>query len=643
MEFMDRRSRSVLVQFWLAVESYKNPLEDADAESSPESGGEDELSEAEVQTLREDLRMLLPQYLAPGAMPAVISPRHVEKIRMFAQSTGSTGVRRARRAVVKAQAEVEKAMAHDFEEFSASDLGFRARADLDRTMHATRQELPPQVSIAPAQSQLTRRVAKPRVELPATKSAPASLEFLISSPSAEEDERPPLFAEESDSPEVIQARRMEAISAALEDIMAEDTSSMRSTVGSTSARRRRAGLFGDDQSLPSVAEDLEDAVEAAEEAEREEVQLAGPGDLQLEEEIARLGVKLDELRAQEALLAALVRKAELTGDAAELKLLRRSQSSVARELRAREFQKTQFETQAKENKLVPGRTHVAISSTSMGEEPGEGQIVRYLVEVQQLDENRSGNVASGWVVARRYNEFWAMHYKLRERYVAVRGLDFPGKRLVGIVTPAFVDGRRVGLERYLQVRDSRDYQGRSKMSFQSLIAIPAICESDELRAFLSRQDSTVGTPASPTASSHSPGAANFVRSMYRSVAGSLDDMIFGPSMLDVMLQRLVRQAAARAGIVGAGAGDESLVARSLSPEALVGESEGGETATSAFSAPICDLVLAVFELNKENNWLRRQAVVVILQQVLGGTIERYGSPLARVVILISALLGESAT
>lgn len=48
----------------------------------------------------------------------------------------------------------------------------------------------------------------------------------------------------------------------------------------------------------------------------------------------------------------------------------------------------------------------------------------------------------------------------------------------------------------------------------------------------------------------------------------------------------------------------------------------GETSTSTFSAPICDLVLAVFELNKKNNWLRRQAIVIILQQVLGGTIER---------------------
>ena len=57
----------------------------------------------------------------------------------------------------------------------------------------------------------------------------------------------------------------------------------------------------------------------------------------------------------------------------------------------------------------------------------------------------------------------------------------------------------------------------------------------------------------------------------------------------------------------------------LSPELKPLE---GESSTSSFSAPICDLVLAIFELNKEDSWLRRQAIVIILQQVLGGTIER---------------------
>jgi sorting nexin-25 len=41
-----------------------------------------------------------------------------------------------------------------------------------------------------------------------------------------------------------------------------------------------------------------------------------------------------------------------------------------------------------------------------------------------------------------------------------------------------------------------------------------------------------------------------------------------------------------------------------------------------FIKPICDLFLEAFELNKGNNWLRGRAVVVVLHQLLGGTIER---------------------
>ena len=127
---------------------------------------------------------------------------------------------------------------------------------------------------------------------------------------------------------------------------------------------------------------------------------------------------------------------------------------------------------------------------------------------------------------------------------------------------------------------------------------------------------------------------DLVRNVYRSVAESIDDMFFGPSMLDVMIQRLTRQAAEFAGIVGSGINDEDLVAQALNAsgraasEATLSKLPGdlkpieGETSTSTFSAPICDLVLAVFELNKKNNWMRRQAIVIILQQVLGGTIER---------------------
>lgn len=105
-------------------------------------------------------------------------------------------------------------------------------------------------------------------------------------------------------------------------------------------------------------------------------------------------------------------------------------------------------------------------------------------------------------------------------------------------------------------------------------------------------------------------------------------------MLDVMIQRLTQQAAEFAGIVGTAMNDEDLVAQAIrtfskmTSEDSIMQLSGdlrpleGETSSSTFSAPICDLVLAVFELNKKNNWLRRQAIVIILQQVLGGTIER---------------------
>ena len=41
-----------------------------------------------------------------------------------------------------------------------------------------------------------------------------------------------------------------------------------------------------------------------------------------------------------------------------------------------------------------------------------------------------------------------------------------------------------------------------------------------------------------------------------------------------------------------------------------------------FVKPICDIFLELFELNRGQSWLRGRAVVVVLQQLLGGTVER---------------------
>ena len=127
---------------------------------------------------------------------------------------------------------------------------------------------------------------------------------------------------------------------------------------------------------------------------------------------------------------------------------------------------------------------------------------------------------------------------------------------------------------------------------------------------------------------------NLVRSLYKTMATSLDDAMLGPSMLDIMYTSLSRQLSDVSGLVGVGGDDIiDMLPQALKPGwakdpntpapslPLAGSSD--ETAVSIFTAPICDLFVELFDLKEnKNNWLRRQAIVVILQQLLGSTIER---------------------
>ncbi|CDO73019.1 hypothetical protein BN946_scf185007.g73 [Trametes cinnabarina] len=678
MEFMDRRHRSLLVQFWLTVESFKNPLESVDSGSSDEDD-EPLLDPAQSATLKDDISLINELYFSspvPDPVLSAVSQKHINTIRSFGQSaetSTSASERRVRRSVMLAQRQVEREMEQDFEDFQRSELWFRAIADIHanagksaedssnssfprepseasaRPHHPvrgashpllttsrplSRTESSPAIS-GPSARQTTAPAAVTGGVVPPTRPAVSNLQVLMSpiqeSPSGSTS-RAPLFNDPEDAEQQEQSQRMEAIQAALTDIIALDkqheepraSSSTDSLSVQDSAilsessqltRDRKRRLMFDDEA------DEENRLGEEEETEKEpgSFQLAGPGDLQLSHEIQRLTNKIDKLQTQDAMLDTLIKKAELSGDAQELRLLRKSKSALTRELRELRFQKNQYEQQDSANRLVSDRTRVAIVNSTVGEEDGK-QVVRYLIEVQQLAPD--GSHASGWVVARRYNEFFNMHNKLREKYALVKNLDFPGKRLVTSLSGSFVDSRRVALEKYLQ----------------SLIAIPAVCESEELRAFLSRESPFMATeppPASkaPALTSAFPGHG-LVRTMYQSVAESIDDMFFGPSMLDVIIQRLTTQAAEFVGITGTAVHDEELVAQALkasgkstSEDALMQLSGDlkpldGETSTSTFSSPICDFILAVFELNKKDNWLRRQAIVIILQQVLGTTIER---------------------
>jgi sorting nexin-25 len=530
--------------------------------------------------------------------------------------------------------------------------------------------------------------------------APESLDFLMGgSTTLSEPERAPLFEDDATAEERVQEKTIEALQEALTSILSSDSASLgdgtpspkpasvrsfqslnspgspvvplasdresdsihsetapskdnSSLVVSTSAvvRRRKAVFHEDDDALSSEVEPEPEQLKGGDKSKERNVRFAGPGELQLPVEITEISERLARLQNQQTVVDAMIRKAELTGTQSELKILAKSADALRREARDLTFQKSQYEAQATENTIVPGRTNVSISGTTFSEGADGRQFVLYVVEVHQVGPD--GTFTSGWFLTRRYSEFSALHATLREKYAAVRSLDLPSKRLVTSMNTAFIEQRRAGLEKYLQVNDSRmlplsvsphSYNPFTQcvVAVQALVKIPAICQSAELRSFLSQQNITLPKLNADFCSPRKATSSLFrgqgiVRSLYRSVTSGIDDMFAGPAMMEQVIQRLSQQAVDYAGLGGTSINDEDLVSQAVvrmrsSASAAAAQlgvppewrpSPGGEGLTY-FTTPICDLFIELFQLKEKNNWLRKQAIVLILQQVLGGTIERY--------------------
>ncbi|CEI91432.1 hypothetical protein RMCBS344292_05720 [Rhizopus microsporus] len=370
------------------------------------------------------------------------------------------------------------------------------------------------------------------------------------------------------------------------------------------------------------------------------IHFAPPGDLLLEAKVEQLSKEIDKLTAQEAIVDALIEKAELQNKLEELRILKKSKSMFRQELQQMKYQKSQYELQETENTLVPNRSQVSITNATIGSDK-HGDFALYVIEIQQL--GCDGNYVSGWIVARRYSEFFSLHQKLKETYPTVKMIEFPAKWPLLKLQKPFLEARRVSLERYLR----------------RLVDDEEICKSQELRAFLSQQNIFIPGPADQLGTpSSSPSVQNlqksiialgeqekhalqkkpskgFMRHIYKTVAAGIDDILIAPSMLDLITQRLGEQvtefshednhstkttASTSSSVVSVSSGklaDSALQASTTSlPDSI--KAEG----ITKFTEPLCDLFIEMFELKDKTNWLRRQAIVIIIQQILEGTIER---------------------
>lgn len=171
----------------------------------------------------------------------------------------------------------------------------------------------------------------------------------------------------------------------------------------------------------------------------------------------------------------------------------------------------------------------------------------------------------------------------------------------------FLQKRRMALESYLQ----------------KLLLLPEVCRSRDLRAFLSQRAIISRDETRP----RDDETKDLVTRIYNSVTDGMDDFLANFGVLDQLStagQNLI-SAATTSYQAGASSPAANLVnaedsVTAAEAEAELNAFEGREL--EPFIKPICDLFLEAFDLNKGNNWLRGRAVVVVLHQLLGGTIER---------------------
>ncbi|KAL2133791.1 hypothetical protein VTI74DRAFT_1688 [Chaetomium olivicolor] len=368
-------------------------------------------------------------------------------------------------------------------------------------------------------------------------------------------------------------------------------------------------LFGDEGRFlsdePSDSENEKDGDDA------DAVHQAAPGDLGLAEAITALTNDIDKLIAQEAVVDSLLKKAELTNNTAELRILRKSKASLQREIRRKELQRQQYVIQESDNSLY-GRSTIKIKSIQVGRDEEGKEFALYAIEVSRNAGERMP--AATWVVTRRYSEFLELHQKLRSRYPSVRNLDFPRRRVVMKLQNEFLQKRRVALEKYLS----------------ELLLLPDVCRSRDLRAFLS-QSAIASAPqgeVSPEDNNNTQKQKDMITRLYDSVADGMEDILGSIPVLDQLSlagQNLIAAATNQLGAVplpddAAAAAAAGMMSAAEAEAELAAFEDNKEM--EPFVKPICDIFLEVFELNRGNNWLRGRAVVVVLHQLLGGTIER---------------------
>ena len=335
-----------------------------------------------------------------------------------------------------------------------------------------------------------------------------------------------------------------------------------------------------------------------------------------EADLKRIDASLAKIRQQKILLQYMDENpnaAETKNQYREQKLLRKMRFQFEQEEKILENEKRQLQWKIDGTLIIPGQTKVSIPNLELVDSQVKSKrpFVIYFIEIRQPRQSFADLEQTGWMMVRRYSEFHALHRHLKEAFPDIMNkskIEFPGKRFItsSRVKSALFSSSNQSLNdppSFTSTKDQEFIENRRRdlEAYLSKITMePDIAKSWIFRQFLcdDKQYTFKGMTMLP-------------------IKTSLSNMFTGLSSrfkIERMKPKEPRKKKAALTMISPEIINEDEAAVDNDGIFEFSQNKGAETLSS--------LLLELFDLNEKSNWWRRQAIMWVMQQFLGGTFER---------------------
>ncbi|KAJ3242605.1 Intermediate filament protein [Chytriomyces hyalinus] len=331
--------------------------------------------------------------------------------------------------------------------------------------------------------------------------------------------------------------------------------------------------------------------------------LTTPRILELEEQMDATKAELEDVQEH------ILNSDALEFGATKIRALHLMKAGLEVEIQKLERDRQACKERDLENLIMPGSTSVSVNCTQ-----GKNELILFEIVVQLINAD---GVKSGWIVHRKLSEFITLQQSLKLKFPIVNQYELPSKKMFkGLLKlrKTFIEKRRSILSDYLQ----------------NLLSNIEICKSIEFRMFICHIDIirilySASLPANPQSMS---GKAKKRKPFVKTLFHRLEE--------NISLIKRNNQGRNGGSAVGASSRLNSVaLGYSENPGAGIDGSHAAGCADGTVDA-LFDLITETFELKEKGNYIRRKALTLVLQHIIGGTIER------RVTESLRALVSEDS-